>query len=148
VLRIGVVRWIVAEAIPFACVFIGALIGKLGTAGSVIGVLLALFGGTILTIYYLYKVVGASAGWAIPLVLLLLPSTILGTIIFGHYTVTDAQHPNGTHLVVTGTYWAVWGVLLGAVAIVVTLAVVTGERWRRRHPAGTRPSRGSLAPSR
>jgi hypothetical protein len=147
-LRIGAVRWAVAEAIPLGCIFIGMLLlhEPVTVAGHIVGFLLALMGGTVFTVYYLYKVVGSSGGWTIPLILLNLPATYLGAMIFEDDPVTNAQNPEITPLIITGTYWLAWGCLLGAIAIVVVLAVVNGERWMKRNPATKRLTRGSRAP--
>lgn len=147
-LRIGAVRWAVAEAIPLGCIFIGMLLlhEPVTVAGHMLGFFLALMGGTVCTVYYLYKVVGSSGGWTIPLILLNIPATFLGSFIFEDDPVTAAQDPGITPLIITGTYWLVWGCLLGAIAIVVALAVVNGERWMSRNPAPDRLTRGSRAP--
>lgn len=151
IFRIAPVRYLAAELIIFGCLLVGMLLVRYARpAGVPVGMLLAFIGGTLATIYYLYRVVGSSGGWIVPLTLLMLVTVILGDVITGNYTVYDASHPGGTHLAVTGNYWLAWGVLLGAVATTVALAAATGERWTRRHLPGNRfgvlaHARGSLA---
>jgi hypothetical protein len=132
-LRVTVVRWLAAELLALGCLAIGITIAWLWRGpGAPLGFLIALIGGTIFTTYYLYKVLGASAGWAIPLTLLLLAATILGDVVAGNGTVTDSAHP-GTHLVVTSTYWLALIALTGAIALTVAAAAASGEHWTRRH---------------
>jgi hypothetical protein len=150
-LSVVVVRWLVAELLALGCLTVGITIAWLWRGpGAPLGFLIALMGGTILTTYYLYKVLGASAGWAIPLTLLLLAATILGNMVAGNGTVTDSAHPSGTHLVVTGTYWLALGAITGAIALTVAVAAASGERWTRHHSPHDRfeavaRSRASLA---
>jgi hypothetical protein len=134
-LHVRFARWLVAELTALGCLTTGITIAWLWRGpGAPLGFLIALMGGTIFTTYYLYKVLGASAGWAIPLTLLLLAATILGDIVAGNGTVTDSAHPGGTHLVVTGTYWLALGAITAAIALIVAVAAASGEHWTRHHP--------------
>ena len=150
-LSVAVMRWLTAELLALGCLAVGITTAWLWRGpGAPLGFLIALMGGTIFTTYYLYKVLGASAGWAIPLTLLLLAATILGDIVAGNGTVTDSAHPRGTHLAVTGTYWLALAAITGAIALIVTVAAASGERWTRHHPPRDRfdaiaRSRASLA---
>jgi hypothetical protein len=150
-LRIPAARYLIAELITFGCLFTGTMLAREARpAGGPPGTLIALMGGTILTTYYLYKVLGSSAGWVVPLLLLMMANTVLGNTVLVDNTVYNAAHPHGTHLVITGTYWLAWGALMGATAITVALAAASGERWARRHPPrdrldGLARSRGRLA---
>jgi hypothetical protein len=118
------VRWLVAELIPFGCLFIGML---LVPAVAPVGFILALFGGVILTVWYLNWVQGTHAAWVLPLIGLMLPATIVGTSIFGHAV------SKGEPLVVTPAYWQAFGGLLAALAVTVALAIVNGERHHGRY---------------
>jgi hypothetical protein len=134
-LRSAPMRYLIAELITFGCLFAGMILAReWRPVGVPVGTLIAFLGGTLITIYYLYKVLGSSAGWVLPLTLLMLGNAVLGNMVIGNGTVYDAAHPRGTHLVITGTYWTAWGSLLGAIAITVALAAASGERWARRHP--------------
>jgi hypothetical protein len=133
-LSVMVVRWLAAELLALGCLAIGITVAWLWRGpGAPLGFLIALIGGTIFTTYYLYKVLGASAGWAIPLTLLLLAAAILGDIVAGNGTVTDSAHPRGMHLVITGTYWLALGALTAAIALTVAAAATSGEHWIRHH---------------
>jgi hypothetical protein len=139
ILRIAPMRYLIAELITFGCLFAGMILAReWRPVGIPVGTLTAFLGGTLVTIYYLYKVLGSSAGWVLPLTLLMLGNAVLGNMVIGNGTVYDAAHPRGTHLVITGTYWITWGALLGAIAVTVALAAASGERWTRRHPPGDR----------
>jgi hypothetical protein len=120
------VRWLVAELIPFGCLFLGMLLVWAGIGP--VGFILALFGGVIATVWYLNWVQDTHATWVFPLIGLLLPATIVGESIFGHSALSKG-HP----LVVTPAYWQAFGGLLAALAITVALAVMNGERHRGRY---------------
>jgi hypothetical protein len=135
IFRIAPARYLIAELITFGCLFAGMVLAQdWRPVGVPAGTLIAFLGGTVVTIYYLYKVLCSSAGWVVPLTLLMIGNAVLGNMVIGNYTVYDAAHPNGTHLIITGTYWLAWGTLLGAIAVTVALAAASGERWTRRHP--------------
>jgi hypothetical protein len=118
-------RWLVAELIPFGCLFLGLLLVHVG-AGPV-GFIVALFGGVILTVWYLNWVQDTHAAWVLPLIGLMLPATIVGISIFGHAV------SKGAPLVVTPAYWQAFAGLLAAVAVTVALAITNGERHRGRY---------------
>ena len=118
-------RWLVAELIPFGCLFLGLLLVRIG-AGPV-GFILALFVGVPLTVWYLNWVQDTHAAWVLPLIGLMLPATIVGISIFGHAV------SKGEPLIVTPAYWQAFGGLLAALAVTVALAVVNGERHRGRY---------------
>jgi hypothetical protein len=62
-LSVTVTRWLAAELLALGCLSIGISIAWLWRApGAPLGFLIALLGG-VFTTYYLYKVLGASAGW-------------------------------------------------------------------------------------
>ena len=118
-------RWLVAELVPFGCLFLGMLLVHVG-AGPV-GFILALFGGAILTVWYLNWVQDTHPIWAFPLIGLMLPATIVGISIFGHAI------SKGEPLVVTPAYWQAFDGLLAALALTVALAIVNGERHQGRY---------------
>ena len=118
-------RWLVAELIPFACLFIGMLLIRAGVAP--VGFFLSLLGIPIVTFWYLNWVQDTHAGWVFPLIGLAIPTAFVGDFIFGH----PISH--GTPLVVTPAYWQAFGGLLAALTVVVALAVANGERHRGRY---------------
>jgi hypothetical protein len=122
-LRVAAARWLIAELIPFGCLFGGLMLAREWTtaAGEPIGLALALAGGTLLTVSYLYKVQGTAAAWVVPVFVLMVASTIFGNVILGH----------GNQLVITSPYWLAWGLLLCVTALSVALAVINGERRTR-----------------
>lgn len=125
------VRWLVAELIPFGCLFLGLLVIWAGVAP--VGFFLAFLGGTVLTIWYLNWVQDTHGAWALPLLFLLLPATYVGDSIFGHPIVHNGYDPTATSLVVTPAYWQAFAGLLAALAVAVALAVANGERHRGRY---------------
>ncbi len=122
----GAARWLAAELIPFGCLFSGMLLvwARIGPVGFI----LALVGGTTLTMWYLNWVQDTHPAWVMPLLGLLLPATIVGDSIFGH-----SVESKGSPLVVTPAYWQAFGGLLAALAVTVALAVANGERHRGRY---------------
>lgn len=132
--RIAPVRYLVAELIPFGCVFLCILLTwAYKPVGAPVGAIIELIGGSVGTIYYLYKVLGSSAGWAIPFLLLVLASTYLTFTVMGDYRLYDNAHSQGTPVLATGADWLAWGSALGTIAVMTALAAATGERWSRRH---------------
>ncbi len=125
------VRWLVAELIPFGCLFIGLLLIWAG-AGPV-GFILGFFGGVILTVWYLNWVQDTHVAWVFPLIGLMLAATIIGYTVFGHPIVHHGSDPTPQSLVVTPAYWEAFGGLLAALAVTVALAVMNGERHRGRY---------------
>ena len=118
-------RWLVAELIPFGCLFVGLLVIWAGVPP--VGFFLAFLGGTVLTVWYLNWVQDTHAAWALPLLFLVLPAAYVGDCIFGH----PVSH--GRPLVVTPAYWQAFGGLLAALAVTVALAVANGERHHGRY---------------
>lgn len=125
------VRWLVAELIPFGCLFIGLLLIWAG-AGPV-GFILGFAGGVILTVWYLNWVQDTHVAWVFPLIGLMLAATIIGYTVFGHPIVHHGSDPTPQSLVVTPAYWEAFGGLLAALAVTVALAVMNGERHRGRY---------------
>lgn len=123
--RSRAVRWLAAEVIPFGCLFAGLLLAWAGAPP--VGFILAFIGGTVLTSWYLNWVQDTHAAWAVPLILLMLPATIVGDCIFGH----PVSH--GQPLVVTPAYWQAFVGLLAALAVTVALAAANGERHHGRY---------------
>jgi len=119
------VRWLVAELIPFGCLFAGLLLIWAGVPP--VGFFLAFLGGTVLTVWYLNWVQDTHAAWVIPLLFLMLPAAFVGDCIFGRVS------SRGEPLVVTPAYWQAFGGLLAALAVTVALAVVNCERHRGRY---------------
>jgi hypothetical protein len=117
-------RWLVAELIPFACVFVGMVLTRAGA--TPLGFILGLV-GVILTVWYLNWVQDTHAGWTLPLLVLMIPVVYVGELIFGHAV------SKGSPLVVTPAYWQAFGGLLVALAVTVALAVANGERHRGRY---------------
>jgi hypothetical protein len=118
-------RWLVAELIPFGCLFAGLLVIWAGVPP--VGFFLAFLGGTVLTVWYLNWVQDTHAAWALPLLFLVLPAAYVGDCIFGH----PSSH--GRPLVVTPAYWQAFAGLLAALAVTVALAVANGERHHGRY---------------
>jgi hypothetical protein len=118
-------RWLAAELIPFGCLFAGLLLAWAGAPP--VGFILAFIGGTVLACWYLNWVQDTHLAWAVPLILLMLPATVVGDCIFGH----PVSH--GQPLVVTPAYWQAFGGLLAALAVAVALAVANGERHHGRY---------------
>ncbi len=118
-------RWLAAVLVPFGSLFIGMLVAWAGAPP--VGFILALIGGTVVTCWYLNWVQDTHAAWAVPLILLMLPATVVGDCIFGH----PVSH--GRPLVVTPAYWQAFGALLAALAVTVALAVANGERHHGRY---------------
>ena len=123
--RSRAMRWLAAELIPFGCLFAGLLLAWAGAPP--VGFILAFIGGTVLACWYLNWVQDTHPAWAVPLILLMLPATIVGDCIFGH----PVSH--GQPLVVTPAYWQAFGGLLAALAVAVALAVANGERHHGRY---------------
>jgi hypothetical protein len=119
----GAARWLVAELIPFGCVFVGMVLIWAGT--SPVGFILGFFGGTILTIWYLNWVLDTHPIWVLPLLGLMLPAVYVGDLVFGHST--------SSSYAVTPAYWQAFGGLLAALAVTVALAVANGARHRGRY---------------
>jgi hypothetical protein len=117
-------RWLVAELIPFGCVLVGLVLTRAG-AGPV-SFILGLC-GIILTAWYLNWVQDTHPLWVLPLIGFMLPAVYVGLLIFGHAV------SKGEPLVVTPTYWQVFGGLLAALAVTVALAVANGERHQDRY---------------
>ena len=124
------VRWLVAELIPFGCLFIGMLVIP---AAAPVGFLLAFPGGLILTAWYLNWVEDTHGAWVFPLIGLMLPAVCVGDCIFGHPIVRHGYDPAPASLVVTPAYWQAFGGLLAALAVTVALAIVNGERHHGRY---------------
>ena len=118
-------RWLTAELIPFGSLFIGMLVAWAGAPA--VGFILAFIGTTVATCWYLNWVQDTHAAWALPLILLVLPVTVVGDWIFGH------PISYGRPLIVTPGYWQVFGGLLAALAVTVALAVANGERHHGRY---------------
>jgi hypothetical protein len=125
-----VARWLVAELIPFGCLFLGLLLTQLGVSPA--GYLLGFLGGTLLTVWYLNWVQDTHGAWALPLILLMLAATIGGYAVTGHIIVYHGYYTRVPY-VVTPAYWQAFGGLLAALAVTVALAVVNGERHRGRY---------------
>lgn len=125
------VRWLVAELIPFGCLFVGLVL--IWAGAPPVGFILGFLGGTILTIWYLNWVQDTHALWVLPLLGLMLAATMVGDSIFGHPIVRHGYDPVGTSPVVTPAYWQAFGGLLAALAVTVALAVANGERHRGRY---------------
>jgi hypothetical protein len=142
-LRFAAVRWLIAELIPFGFLACGlALAREAGSAGRGIGFILAFIVGSVLTVFYLYKVLGAAIGWTIPIVVAMIAGTLIGNIVVvGYFSLEGTRYAGGTH---EGAYRVAFTVVLVLLAIVVALAVGNGERWLRASPAG-KGSRGTMA---
>jgi hypothetical protein len=122
----GPARWLIAELIPFGCLFIGLLLVWAGIGP--VGFMCALVGSPVLTLWYLNWVQDTHPAWIFPLLGVLLPATYIGYCIFGH-----SVESHGRPLVVTPAYWQALGGLLAALVVTVALAVVNGERHRGRY---------------
>jgi hypothetical protein len=134
ILRFAAVRWLVAILIPASCLIGGLMLGReVKPAGVVIGMLFALFGCPVFTTFYLYKVLGASSVWVLPLILLDIPGTIVGSLILINRTFTNDHHPGRSQLIITGTYWIAWASILAMMAVTIILAIINGEQWMRNN---------------
>ena len=132
-LRYKAIRWLIAELIPFGCLAVGFTIIRAWPPAGFLGVLIAIFGTPTATIFYLYKVLGASALWILPLIVLVLPSVFVGGVIFAGPNFLHNSNGTKVELVVTSTWWLVGGCLAVLLALTVAAAVVNGERWMRRN---------------
>lgn len=121
----GPARWLVAELVPFGCLFTGLLLVRAGIGP--VGFIWALVGSPVVTLWYLNWVQDTHPAWIFPLLGVLLPTAYIGYAIVGHV------ESRGRPLVVTPAYWQAFGGLLAALAVTVALAVVNGERHRGRY---------------
>jgi hypothetical protein len=139
ILRVALLRWLIAELIPFGFLAIGVLPGAAWhpIAGIFVAISLfaSLFVGMPFSFIYLYKVHGTSAGWALPLILVYLCSLVMCVIATG-----QGQTDNGSRVVVTGALLIATAVLLTLLAVMIAGSVVTGERWVRRNQLKIAPS--------
>ena len=135
VLRFPPVRWATAVILPFVCIIGGLMLGReWRPAGEVLGMLLGLVGCPVLSSIYLYRVLGAAPGWVFALIPLGISGTFTGSLILMNNEWSDPRRPGHSgQLAVTATYWIVWAVLLGLLAVSVILAVINGERWMQRN---------------
>jgi putative effector of murein hydrolase LrgA (UPF0299 family) len=127
-------RWLMAELILFGCLFLGMLLLHVGGPAGPVGLILALFVSVIAEVWYLNWVQDTHATWVFPLILLMIPATVVGDSIFGHAI------SKGEPLIVTPAYWQAFGGLLAALAVTVALAVVNGERHHGRYSYMADPS--------
>jgi hypothetical protein len=134
VLRMAPARWLVAELIPFACLTLGLTIAREWRPGIAIGYLVALFGTYTLSILYLYKVLGTAVGWCLSLFPLIVALIWVGGVtVVGSATTQRPQHPAGTKIVATSSWWIAGTCLATALAVAVIVAIINGERWMRRN---------------
>jgi hypothetical protein len=134
VLRIAAVRWLVAELIPFACLTVGLTMAREWRPVMAIGYLVALFGTYILSILYLYKVLGTAAGWCLSLFPLIVAIIWVGSVtIVGSATTQGPQHPTGAKIIATRSWWIAATCLAVTFAFAIMAAIVSGERWMRRN---------------
>ena len=132
-LRYKAIRWLIAELIPFGCLVVGITIIRAWPPAGFLGVLIALFGTTTATTFYLYKVLGASAYWVFPLIVLVLPSVAVAGVVFANSTFLHNSDGTKANVVVTSAWWLSAGCLALLLALTVAAAVVNGERWMRRN---------------
>jgi len=118
-------RWLVAELIPFGCVFVSMFLTWAGAAP--VGFILGIFVGIHLTVVYLNWVEDTHGAWGLPLIGLMFPAVYVGEFLFGNAV------SKGEPLVVTPAYWQAFGGLLAALALTVALAIVNGERHHGRY---------------
>lgn len=119
-------RWLMAELIPFACLFVGMVLTRAGVPP--VGFILGLFVGVPLTVWYLNWVLDTHASWVFPLLLFTIPAVYVGELMF-----SKSATSNGEPVVVTATYWEVLAGLAVGIAVTVALAVANGERHRGRY---------------
>jgi len=129
-LRYKAVRWLIAELIPFVFMALGFTIMRAWPAGGSIGFLVALLGGTPATIFYLYKVLGASHRWAYPLIVLMMPLVFIAGAIFANSAYGQDGHDK---VVITSAWRLSAGCLALLLVLTVAAAIVNGERWMRRN---------------
>jgi hypothetical protein len=131
-LRHKAIRWLIAELIPFGCLAVGFTIIRAWPPAGFIGFIIVLFGTPTATIFYLYKVLGASVFWIFPLMVLGFASAFVGDVIFAN---SAYLYENGAReeLAVTSGWWLAAGCLALLLALTVAAAIVNGERWMRRN---------------
>jgi hypothetical protein len=134
ILRIPAVRWMTAELVPFGCLAIGFAIAREWRPVIALGYLIVLFGTPILTAFYLYKMLGAAIGWAVPLIPLSIATTWVGGVTFvGSAISRSPQDPGGTKVEATPSWLIAAACLAAIIAGIVAAAIVNGERWMRHN---------------
>jgi hypothetical protein len=132
-LRVRAIRWLIAELVPFSCLAIGLAIAREWRPVAALGFVIAVLAGAPLTIFYLFKILGAAAAWIWPIILLVIGNTLIGGFIFVNSTVRDNRHPNGVKIAITETWWMIAAGLVVLLALTVAAAIANGERWIRRN---------------
>ena len=132
ILRYKAVRWLIAELIPFGCLAVGITIIRAWPPAGFIGFIVVVFGTPTATLFYLYKVLGASYLWIFPLMVLGLASAFVADVIFAN---SASLYENGARkvLAVTSGWWLTAGCLALLLVLTVAAAIVNGERWMRRN---------------
>jgi hypothetical protein len=134
ILRIPAVRWPLAELIPFGVIAAGLSIARAWPHVVGLGYMLAIFGSYILSILYLYKILGASIGWVLALFPQIVGITAIGAVVIvGSATTTSPQHPGGVRTLPTSSWWIAGICLAITIAVTVAAAVINGERWLQRN---------------
>ncbi|HEX6522311.1 MAG TPA: hypothetical protein VF070_20240 [Streptosporangiaceae bacterium] len=127
-------RWFIAELMPFGCIAAGFAIAGAWHPILVLGYMLAVFGSYILSLIYLYKVLGAAIGWVLALVPQIVGITGIGAVVIvGSATTTSPQHPGGVKTLPTSSWWIAGACLAVTLAVTVIAAVINGERWLQRN---------------
>lgn len=93
VLRIGPLRWLIAELIPLSCLGIGATITWLRPDYALAGVMIGVMAAPILGFFYLYKTLGASAWWVLPLALSAMAVSVFGAVAIPGILLADRGQP-------------------------------------------------------
>ncbi|MGH3832289.1 MAG: hypothetical protein ACRDRS_17905 [Pseudonocardiaceae bacterium] len=93
VLRIGPLRWLTAELIPLGCLGIGALITWLRPDYALVGLMIGIMAAPVLGFIYLYKTLGASVWWVLPLVLGTMAVSIFGVVAIPGMLLEHRGHP-------------------------------------------------------
>jgi hypothetical protein len=153
ILRLASVRWMTAGLIPFGCLAIGFMIARAWQPLGFAGYGLAVFASWSLCVIYFYRVLGAAGGWIAALFPLIIANVWAGAVtLVGSAT---RGYPGQPHvkIIATSSWWIATACLAVALAVTIMGAVLSGERWTRRHrgdpPRGKSRScsrtRGNLA---
>lgn len=133
VLRIAAIRWLIAELLPFGCLAIGFVIAREWRPVVATGFAFAIFGGFVLSIFYLCKVLGAAVGWVLAIFPQFVGIAWAGAVtLVGSAVSQSPQHPAGVKIVATSSWWIAGACLAATLGVTVAGAVLTGERWLQR----------------
>lgn len=93
VLRIGPLRWLTAELIPLGCLAIAAAITWMRPDYTLAGLMIGAIAAPVLGFLYLYKTLGASAWWLLPLALGAVGVCVFGAVAIPSMLLAHRGHP-------------------------------------------------------